>query len=117
MAEDYPFSTPDNDERVLSILSHILTIVPGVGILAPLIIYLIRKPEQTFLDANAKESLNWQISVWLAYIIAIILCFVLVGIPLLILIGVLNLVFVILASIKASENRIYRYPFNLRLIR
>lgn len=115
--EEYPLSTPSGDDRTLGILSHILTIVPGIGIFAPLVIWLIRKNDSPFVEANAKESLNWQISVYIMYFIAGILAIVLIGFALIAIIWAMNLVLVIVASIKASENRIYRYPFNMRLIK
>ncbi|HXO77650.1 MAG TPA: DUF4870 domain-containing protein [Puia sp.] len=116
MAEEYPLITPTSDERTLGVLSHILSIVPGVGILGPLVIYLVKK-DSPFVSANAKESLNFQITVYLAGIVAWILAIVLIGFLLLAIIGIANLVLVIVATIKASENKIYRYPFNLRLIK
>ncbi len=48
--------------------------------------------------------------------IAAILCFVLIGIPILIALWILNTVFVIIASVKASEGTLYRYPFTIRFI-
>ena len=116
MAEEYPLITPTSDERTMGILAHILSIVPGVGILGPLVIYLIKKDSQ-FVSENAKESLNFQITVYLAAIIAGILALVLIGFVFLAIIGIAEFVLVIIATIKASENKIYRYPFNLRLIK
>jgi uncharacterized Tic20 family protein len=49
--------------------------------------------------------------------IALILCFILIGIPILILLWILNTVFVIVASIKASEGQFYRYPLTIRFIK
>ena len=49
--------------------------------------------------------------------IAVILCFILIGIPILILLWILNTVFVIVASIKASEGQLYRYPLTIRFIK
>ena len=49
--------------------------------------------------------------------IALILCFILIGIPILILLWILNTVFVIVASIKASEGQLYRYPLTIRFIK
>jgi uncharacterized Tic20 family protein len=115
--EEYPLATPSGDDRTMGILSHILTIVPGVGIFAPLVIYLIRKNDAPFVEANAKESLNWQITVILLYFIAGILAILLIGFLLLPIVWVLNLILVIIASIKASENKIYRYPFSMRLVK
>jgi uncharacterized Tic20 family protein len=49
-------------------------------------------------------------------VIAGILCLVLIGIPLLILLHILNIIFVIVATIQASEGKLYRYPLTIRLI-
>ena len=117
MSEEYPLATPTSDERTIGILSHILAIVPGIGILGPLIIWLVKKDQSQFIDANAKESLNFQLTVIIACIISSILIAVVIGILLLCVVGVLDIVLVIVASVKASENKIYRYPVNLRLIK
>jgi uncharacterized Tic20 family protein len=117
MPEEYPLSTPTSDERVMGILSHILAIVPGIGIFGPLVIWLIKKDESSFVEANAKESLNFQLTMLIAYAVSWILVIVLIGALLFFVIWVVNIVLVIVASVKTSENKIYRYPFNLRLIK
>jgi len=114
MPEDQPTYTPDSDERVLAILSHILAIVPGVGFLGPLVIYLVKKNESPFVAANAKESLNFQLTIIILYVILLI---TLIGVLLFWVVGILNTVLVIVATIKAAENKIYRYPVSIRLIR
>ena len=114
MAEDQPLYTPNSDERVLAILSHILAIVPGIGILGPLVIYLVKKDESGFIAANARESLNFQLTIILLYIILFI---TLIGVLLWWVVAILNLVLVIVASIRASENKIYRYPISFRLVK
>ena len=116
MAEEYPLSTPSADDRTMGILSHILCLVPGIGILAPLIIFVIKTDSQ-FVRENAKESLNFQITIYLAAIIFGILTIIFIGLVLLCILGVGSVVLIIIATIKASENKIYRYPFNLRLIK
>jgi hypothetical protein len=116
MPEEYPLSTPTSDERTFGILSHILAIVPGIGIFGPLVIWLIKKDESSFVEANAKESLNFQLTMLIAYVICWILVFV-GGAFFFGVVWVLNLILVIVASVKTSENKIYRYPFNLRLIK
>ena len=117
MPEEYPLFTPTSDDRVLGLLSHLLAIVPGVGILGPLVIYLIKRGQSSFVEENAKESLNFQITMILAFIISAILMVVWIGFMLLAVLGVAEVVLVIIATIRASENKIYRYPFNLRLIK
>ena len=115
MAEEYPLSTPTSDERTMGILAHILSLV--IGILGPLIIYLIKKDESQFVRENAKESLNFQLTMLLCYFVSGILAFIFIGFVLIGLLVVADLVLVIVASIKASESKIYRYPVNIRFIK
>jgi uncharacterized protein len=117
MPEEYPLFTPSSDDRILGLLAHLLAIVPGIGIFGPLVIYLIKKGQSSFVEENARESLNFQLTMLIACIVSGILVVVGIGIVLLIVLGVLEVVLVIIATIRASENKIYRYPFNLRLIK
>ena len=86
-------------------------------LLGPLIVWLVKRGDSPEVDAHGKESLNFQLSMLIYDAIAIILCFVLIGIPILILLWILNTVFVIVASIKASEGQLYRYPLTIRFIK
>ncbi|MEN9569468.1 MAG: hypothetical protein RL172_699 [Bacteroidota bacterium] len=110
-----PGSNPTPDEKTLAILAHILTIISSF--IAPLVIYLLKKDESYFVKEHAKESLNFQITLFILYIVSAILIFILVGILLIWLLSIANLVLVIVATIKASEGKLYRYPINFRLIK
>jgi len=116
MNADESLYRPGSDDRILAMLSHILAIVPGVGILGPLVIYLVKKDDSPFVAAHARESLNFQITIILGYIIWAILIVVLIGFFMLAVWSILNTVLVIVATIRASEERMYKYPFSLRLI-
>jgi uncharacterized protein len=107
-----PVISPTSDEKTLAILSHVLTL--AVGFIAPLIIYLIKKDESSFVTYHAKESLNFQITI---FIIIVALFITIIGILLAWVIGIVALVLVIMATIKASEGKLYKYPFSLRLIK
>jgi uncharacterized Tic20 family protein len=107
-----PVISPSSDEKTMAILSHVLTLV--VGFIAPLIIYLIKKDESSFIAHHARESLNFQITI---FIIIIALIITVIGILLIWIVGIIALVFVIIATIKASEGKLYKYPFSLRLIK
>jgi uncharacterized protein len=115
-ADDVPLNAPTSDERTLAMLSHILTVVPGVGILAPLIIYILKNRESQFVAFHSRESLNFQITVFIMYFIAVLLIIILIGFFLLWLIGIINVILAVIATIKASENKLYRYPFSIRII-
>ena len=107
-----PVVTPTSDEKTMALLSHILTFV--APLLAPLIIWLIKKDESAFVASHAKESLNFQITMIL---VVIILCITIIGILLLWVVGILSLIWVIIATIRASEGKLYKYPLSLRLIK
>jgi len=86
-------------------------------IFGPLIVWLAKRGDAAEIDAHGKESLNFQLSMLIYDAIAAILCIVLIGIPILIGLWVLNTVLVIVASIKASEGQLYRYPLTIRFIK
>ena len=112
--EEAPLLAPTNDEKTMALLSHILTLVPGVGFFAPLVIYLIKKDESAFVAAHAKESLNFQITL---YIVIIGLFITIIGIFLVWIVAILALILVIVATIRANDGKLYKYPFALRLIK
>ena len=92
-------------------------VVPALGhILGPLIVWLIKRADSPEIDAHGKEALNFQISMLIYNIVAGILCLILIGFALLAILHVVNVVFVIIAAVRASEGQLYRYPLTLRLI-
>jgi uncharacterized protein len=109
--EELPAVAPTSDERTLAILCHILTLF--FWLLPPLIIYLIKKDESAYVASHAKESLNFQITLSIA---AIILVVTIVGILLLWVLGLIALVLVIVATVKAADSKLYKYPLTWRLI-
>ncbi len=120
--ETPPFSTPPpaprGNEKIWSILSHLSALISlvGVGLLLPLIVYLAMKGDSAYVADNAKEALNFHLSVFLYTLCCIPLIFVLIGIPLLVAIGLATIVLSIVAAIKASDGGCYRYPLTIRLV-
>jgi uncharacterized Tic20 family protein len=108
-----------------AILGAILT--SGIGgwgtFLGPLIIWLVKKDTMPFVDDQAKEALNYNITVAIVFVLLWVLVFVtlgigfLVAIPAWIVIGVAWLVFTIIAAVKANTGEAYRYPFSWRLVK
>jgi uncharacterized Tic20 family protein len=113
---------PSSDDRLWAMLAHLLTLtgylVPLGNIIAPLIIWVVKKDQSPYVDYHGKESLNFQISILIYLLvsipIAIFTCGV--GIVLTIAIAIFDLVMVIIAGIKANGGERYRYPLTLRLI-
>ena len=110
----------DKDARMWGMLCHItaLSTFAGVpGFLGPLVIWLMKKEDYPFVDDQGKESLNFQISIFIYALISAVLIFVVIGIFLLFAISILNIIFVIVATFKANNGEYYRYPMTIRLIK
>jgi len=121
MMEPNTTSTSSN-VRTWCVLSHASAllgfVIPWVfHILGPLIVWLAKRADSPEIDEHGKESLNFQISMLIYNVVAGVLCLVLIGFALLLILHILNLVLVIVASIQASEGKLYRYPITIRLIK
>ena len=115
------------DARMWAMFCHLAGlagyVIPIVGnIVAPLIIWQIKKDEIPFVDKHGKEAVNFQISMSLYALIGIVLCAVTcvgaVLIPVVgIVVGVIDLVFLLIAAVKANNGQAYRYPLTIRFIK
>jgi uncharacterized protein len=113
-ASTSPITMPNNDDKNIATITHlggtVFSFVPG------LLVWILKKDDSAYLAEQAKEALNFQITVLLAYFVAGILVWLLIGLLLLPLVWVVNIVFCIIAAISTSKGETYRYPFCLRLI-
>ena len=107
--------TAGQDERNLALIAHIGSIIGGF--LVPLVIWLIKKGQAPFVEDQAKEALNFQITLLIGYIVAGILTVVVIGAFIMPVLMVAGVVLNIMAGIAASRGEFYRYPFTLRLIK
>jgi uncharacterized Tic20 family protein len=104
----------DADARTWAIVAHVGGIVTSV--VAPLLVYLIFRDRHSYLTDQAREALNFQITVLIALVITVILTPLTFGIAMVLTWGVevANLVLCIMAAVAASRNDVYRYPFAWR---
>src|SRR5579863_3579951 len=108
-----PGAAPTENERTWGMLAHLSALVglvfPLVGnILGPLLVWLSKRDQSAFIATQAKEALNFNITVTLAGVVC--------GFLALIFIGFL-LVMTLLAAIRASEGVVYHYPVSVRLVK
>jgi uncharacterized Tic20 family protein len=106
---------PKGSDKIWSMLSHLSALL-GVGFVLPLVVYLAMRKESEYVATNAREALNFHISVLIYAVCCIPLVFILVGVPLLLVLGLGSLVLAIIATIKASDGQCNRYPLTLRLV-
>lgn len=90
----------------------------GIGfLLGPLILWLVMRKEDRFIDEQGKEAVNFQITVLIALIVGAILTLLVIGIVVVIAVGIAAVVLPIIAAIKANDGEHYRYPFSIRFIK
>ncbi len=111
----------DNDTKMWGMFCHLAALsgLVGIGIghlVGPLVIWLIKRNDHPFMDAQGKAALNFQISMTIYGAVAGLLCFVLIGFVLLPAVVVMDLICTILASVKASEGGSYQYPLAIKFL-
>lgn len=119
LPEPTPGEQPSADSRNWGMIAHLSALVMFVGIpapLGPLVVWLIKKDQDPYVDYHGKESLNFNISFLLYSIVAGVLILVVIGLVLLPLVGIAWLVLVILGAVRASSGEMYRYPLTIRFI-
>jgi uncharacterized Tic20 family protein len=106
---------PSGNDKIWGILCHLSGFL-GVGFILPLVVYLAMRKDSAYVAQNAREALNFHISVLLYGVCCIPLVFILIGIPLLIVLGIGAAILAIIAAVQASDGQCYRYPLTLRLV-
>lgn len=105
----------ESDERLWSALSHagtiLFTFLPG------LIIWLIYRERSAFVEKEAKEALNFGITLTIAYIVASLTFIFVIGIFIWIAAFIVSLIFCIQGAMKANKGESYTYPFSIRLVK
>lgn len=103
------------DSKNMAMLCHLLGLF--TSFLGPLILWLIKKDKDEYVDQQGKEALNFQITIIIASIVSAILTFICIGFIMAIFVSVLDIVFSIIAAVAASKGQDYRYPVSIRLLK
>jgi len=102
---------------LLMFVAMLARLAVGGNVPGPLLVWLVKRGDCAFVDEHGKESLNFQVMMAIAGIIVLLVPIALVRTPLQVVWSVLNVAFVFVASVKASNGATYRYPMPVRLIR
>lgn len=100
-------------DKTLAILAHILGLF--AGFIPSLIIYLVAK--DSYSKEHARNALNWQISLAIYIIGSIILMIILIGILIFFALWIMNIIFIIIGTVKASEGEMYKYPLAIPFLK
>ena len=117
--QDEPIS--EKEERQWAMFAHIGTFssmfIPLGNIIAPIVVWQIKKHDSEFVVEQAKESLNFQITLMIYSIISLFLCLIVIGFFLIFALLIFGLIMVIIASIRTNDGADFQYPMTLRLFR
>jgi len=111
----HPEDVP-SDSRGWAVAAHLLPFV-SLAIIGPLFIWLIKRDEDDFVEDQAREALNFQLSLLIYGIVSAILIIVIIGIVLLIAVAIFGLVWSIIAAVNAANGEPYRYPLTMRMVK
>lgn len=103
--------------HLLPLAGALMPAVPVLNIIAPLVLWLIKKDSMPFVDQQGKEVLNFQITLSIVFFVCMLTFWLIIPMILAFGIGIAALVLIIMAAIKANDGVPYRYPFTLRLIK
>ena len=107
----------ENTWIVLMHLSQLLNFAAGIGIIAPIVMWVVGRDESRLSNRHGLMIINWFISALIYSVISGILCFVLIGIPMLVIIAIATWVFPIIGAIKASNGEFWRYPLTIEFLK
>ncbi|MBI9019808.1 MAG: DUF4870 domain-containing protein [Verrucomicrobia bacterium] len=108
-------SSPSTDEKSWAMGCHLIALM--TGFVGPLILWLIKREGNPYVEKQGKEALNFQLSILLYVIICGMLSVVVIGIALMPLVWIANVIFILIASVRANEGDDYRYPLCIRFIK
>jgi len=113
-------ATPRGSDKIWAIFSHLSAFL-SLALILPLVVYLAMKNESAYVRDNAREALNFHLSLLVYAIGCGLLALTLIGAPLaafvLICLGLTTLVLSIVAAIRANEGKVYQYPITIRFVK
>ncbi|KXC05889.1 DUF4870 domain-containing protein [Microbacterium hominis] len=102
-----------SDEKMWATLVH----VGGVFYFLPSLIgYLVLKDRGPFVRAHTAAALNFQLTMVIASLVGTVLSIIGIGLVILLAVYVVNIVFSIIAAVKASKGEWYTYPVAISFV-
>ena len=101
----------------LSQLLGLLPVMPVLGLVAPLVLWVTNKDKSDIVDTHGRHVVNWLISLLIYLAVAGLLCFLLIGIPIFVGLLGLGIVFSIIGAVKAANGEVWQYPLTIHFIK
>jgi uncharacterized Tic20 family protein len=116
--EDNYWGMPLNTYCMLLHLSQLSSIiVPGLGFVLPIVMWATNKDKNAEIDRHGKVTINWMISLFIYSLICGVLWIVIIGMLGFFVLVILNLIFAIIAAVKANNGELWVYPLSIRFFK
>ena len=111
----------EQEERLYATACHfaglpIFAVFGMANLIAPLVIWLMKKETMPFVDAHGKESINFQLTLLIGYVISGMLVCVYIGVAMIAALAIVQIIFPLIAGISAFDGKPYKYPFCIRMV-
>ncbi|SMF22023.1 hypothetical protein SAMN02745866_01380 [Alteromonadaceae bacterium Bs31] len=126
MEDSTPKTTADTkpwgmEEKTFLMLMHLsqLTgyILPGAGLVLPIVMWATNKDAFPEVDRHGKNIFNWMISMLIYFVVCMVLMFIFIGLIALVALMIVNLIFIILAAVKANDGQLWPYPLSIKFFK
>ncbi|MAD02557.1 DUF4870 domain-containing protein [Pseudoalteromonas shioyasakiensis] len=111
----------DKEQRMWAMFCHLSALAgllfPFGSVIGPLIVWLVKKEEMPLVAEHGRKSLNFQLTMMIAYIVCFMLMFVVIGVILLPLVALFSLIMVVVSAIKANDGKEVKYPMAIEFIK
>ena len=116
-----PMGLQTPDERQWGMFVHlsllINLIIPPLGLIAPIVLWQMKKDEMPALEPHGKMVANWVISSLIYTVICAVISIVVIGLLGLLALYVMNIAFSIIAGIKANNGELWEYPLTIKFLK
>ncbi|WP_411359165.1 DUF4870 domain-containing protein [Pseudidiomarina salilacus] len=119
--EEVIINGPSEEDRNYAMLLHLSQLagylIPLAGLIVPLVMWLIKRDTNPYIDANGKVVFNWIISAFIYGVISVILMVILVGFAMVFALAICHVVFAIIGAIRAKDGIVQDYPLTIKFFK
>jgi uncharacterized protein len=110
-----------NDQKNLAFICHLSGffwfVIPGLNIIVPLIVMLVKGGEDSFVSHHSRQALIFQVIMSVAMIVltvvGLVLLIVLIGflvLGVLLVVAIIDIMLILIATFAAARGELYTYP-------
>jgi len=130
LGADQQEAAEDQETRTWGMILHLsslLGLITGIGVIAPIVIWMVKRDVMPGIDPHGKAALNWLISCVIYGTVLVVISVILIVatfgiaafllIPVWLLLGLAGVACPIFAGMKANNGIVWDYPLTIRFVK